>query len=102
MKMFVISDNNDTYTGMRLVGIDGVVVHTGADVIDTVEKLISEPEVGIILYTEVIRRLAPDYLAEKMTKLEKPLFLEIPDRHGSSDGGDMAQIIRNSIGVKID
>ena len=27
MKMFLISDNVDTYTGMRLAGVDGVVVH---------------------------------------------------------------------------
>ena len=27
MKMFLISDNIDTYTGMRLAGVDRVVVH---------------------------------------------------------------------------
>ena len=27
MKMYLISDNIDTQTGMRLAGIDGVVVH---------------------------------------------------------------------------
>ena len=27
MRMFLISDNVDTLTGMRLAGIDGVVVH---------------------------------------------------------------------------
>ena len=27
MKMYLISDNVDTYTGMRLAGVDGVVVH---------------------------------------------------------------------------
>ncbi len=28
MKMYLISDNVDTYTGMRLTGVDGCVVHT--------------------------------------------------------------------------
>ena len=27
MKMFLISDNIDTYTGLRLAGVEGVVVH---------------------------------------------------------------------------
>ena len=27
MKMYLISDNIDTMTGMRLAGIEGVVVH---------------------------------------------------------------------------
>ena len=26
MKMYLISDNVDTYTGMRLAGVDGIVV----------------------------------------------------------------------------
>lgn len=30
MRMFLISDNVDTLTGMRLAGIDGVVVHEKA------------------------------------------------------------------------
>ena len=25
--MYLISDNRDTYTGMRLAGVEGVVVH---------------------------------------------------------------------------
>ena len=32
MKMYLISDNIDTYTGMRLAGVEGAVVHeTGAE-----------------------------------------------------------------------
>lgn len=27
MKMYLISDNVDTLTGMRLAGVDGIVVH---------------------------------------------------------------------------
>ena len=27
MKMYLISDNRDTYTGMRLAGFEGVIVH---------------------------------------------------------------------------
>ena len=32
MKMFLISDNVDTQTGMRLAGVEGVVVHEREDV----------------------------------------------------------------------
>ena len=31
MKMYLISDNIDTYTGMRLAGVEGVVVHERAE-----------------------------------------------------------------------
>jgi len=28
MRMYLISDNVDTYTGMRLAGVNGVVIHS--------------------------------------------------------------------------
>ena len=31
MKMYLISDNVDTLTGMRLAGVDGIVVHKRSD-----------------------------------------------------------------------
>ena len=31
MKMYLISDNLDTLTGMRLAGVDGIVVHERND-----------------------------------------------------------------------
>ena len=35
MKMFLISDNVDTQTGMRLAGVEGVVVHEREELYDT-------------------------------------------------------------------
>ena len=64
MKMFLVSDNNDTYTGMKLAGVDGVVVHTEEEVINAVEKALSDKSVGIILITEKLRALAGDYISK--------------------------------------
>ena len=33
MKMYLISDNIDTYTGMRLAGVEGAVVHEKQELI---------------------------------------------------------------------
>ena len=33
MRMFLISDNVDTQTGMRLSGVEGVLVHTREEVL---------------------------------------------------------------------
>jgi len=38
MKMYLISDNVDTYTGMRLAGVDGVVVHERDELKQALEK----------------------------------------------------------------
>ena len=49
MKMYLISDNVDTYTGMRLAGVDGVVVHERDELKQALEKVLSDPTVGIFL-----------------------------------------------------
>ena len=42
MKMFLISDNVDTQTGMRLAGVEGVVVHEREELYDTLQKTLAE------------------------------------------------------------
>ncbi|MBQ8509780.1 MAG: V-type ATP synthase subunit F [Clostridia bacterium] len=101
MKMYVISDNNDTFTGLKLAGVDGVVVHTEEEVIAAVERVLTDPSVGIILITEKLRTLADSYISGKMSKLREPLFLAIPDRHGASSQSGMSEFIRTSIGLKL-
>ena len=49
MKMYLISDNVDTQTGMRLAGVEGVVVHTREELGEALEKALSDKEVGILL-----------------------------------------------------
>ena len=38
MKMYLISDNIDTLTGMRLAGVEGVVVHEMQEVKEALDK----------------------------------------------------------------
>ena len=45
MKMYLISDNVDTLTGMRLAGVDGVVVHERDELKEVIEKAMSDPEI---------------------------------------------------------
>lgn len=102
MKMFLVSDNNDTYTGMKLVGVEGVVVHTEEEVAAAVERVLADRSYGIILITEKLRALANDYISSKMNTLAEPLFLEIPDRHGlRRSGSAMSEFISTSIGLKL-
>ena len=83
MRMFLISDNVDTLTGMRLAGIDGVVVHEKQEIKQALDEVLSQKDIGIILMTE---------------KLGK----EIPDRHGSGRRPDfITAYINEAIGIKI-
>ena len=56
MKMYLISDNIDTYTGMRLAGVEGVVVHERDELREALERTIADKEIGIILLTEKFGR----------------------------------------------
>ena len=49
MKMFLISDNIDTYTGMRLAGVEGVVVHEREELKKALEEAIANKVNGVIL-----------------------------------------------------
>lgn len=49
MRFFLISDNTDTQTGMRLAGIEGVVAHTAEEVTNAFELALAQPDIGMIL-----------------------------------------------------
>ena len=52
--MYLISDNVDTLTGLRLAGVDGVVVHERNELREELENAMNDKEVGVILLTERI------------------------------------------------
>ena len=60
MKMYLISDNVDTYTGMRLAGVDGIVVHERDELREALEKVLTDKTVGVVLLTEQFGREFPD------------------------------------------
>ena len=41
--MYLISDNVDTLTGMRLAGVDGVVVHERQELKTAIESAMNDP-----------------------------------------------------------
>ena len=81
MKMYLISDNVDTYTGMRLAGVDGVVVHEREELREALENVLSDKRVGTVLLTEKFGREFPDIIGTFRLERTMPLPVEIPDRH---------------------
>ena len=102
MRFFLISDNTDTQTGMRLAGIEGVVAHTAAEVAEALNAALDQPETGMILVTEKIADDFTEIINEAKKDQEGPLILASPDRHGSALGRDrITRYVREAIGVKI-
>ena len=83
MKMYLISDNVDTYTGMRLAGVDGIVIHEREELRTALEDVLADKTVGIVLLTEKLGREFPDLIDTFRLERKMPLLVEIPDRHGT-------------------
>ena len=102
MKMYLISDNIDTYTGMRLAGVEGVVIHERSELKDALEQAISDKEIGIILLTEKFGKEFPDIIDDVRLNHRLPLLIEIPDRHGTGRKPDfITSYVNEAIGLKL-
>ena len=102
MKFFLLTDNTDTLMGMRLVGIEGVVVHERKQVIEELDKAVNNEAYAILLITTKLVELCPDIISELKLKLKKPIILEIPDRHGTGRSPDsITRYVREAIGLKL-
>ena len=102
MKMFLISANVDTQTGMRLTGVEGVVVHQRDELYQALQKALADKEIGIILLTEKLGREFPDILEDVRLNHRIPLLIEIPDRHGTGRKPDfITSFVNESIGLKL-
>ena len=102
MKFFLISDNIDTQMGMRLAGIEGIVAHGKEDVLSALNAAINKDDVSIVLMTTLCISTCPDVVAEFKLKLQRPLIVEIPDRHGSAKISEAIDAyISQAIGIKL-
>ncbi len=78
MKMYLISDNVDTYTGMRLAGVDGIVVHEQDELKQALERVLEDKSIGIVLLTEKFGREFPAIIDTFRLERKMPLLVEIP------------------------
>lgn len=102
MRSYLISDNVDTFVGMKMVGMEGEVIHEKEEIIKKIEQLESDKAIGIIIITEKIALLIPDEVNRIKLSKERPLIVEIPDRHGWRKGSDsILKYVKEAIGLKI-
>ncbi len=102
MKSFLISDNRDTFVGMRLAGVNGIIVHSSNEASDAIKKYMDNDDIGVLILTEKVVDMVKDEVLELKLKCKKPLIIEIPDRHGTTRGYDLiSTYIRESVGIKM-
>lgn len=100
--MYLISDNVDTLTGMRLAGVEGVVVHERRELKEALESVMDNKEIGVILLTEKFGREFPEIIDDIKLNRRLPLIIEIPDRHGTGRRPDfITAYVNEAIGLKL-
>ena len=103
MKAYLISDNHDTLVGMRLAGIEGVVVHGFEEASEAMTSALARQDVAILAVTEKIAELLPETMQRLREHGELPIVVEIPDRHGTKRSPDfLTKYVRDAIGVKME
>lgn len=102
MRAYCISDNVDTQTGLRLVGIEGVVLHEKEEILKTLQEKTKDPSIAIIFMTTHAMNEVADVVAKWKMDLKQPLIVEISDRHGSAKISERIDgYISSAIGLKL-
>ncbi|MGN0638155.1 MAG: V-type ATP synthase subunit F [Huintestinicola sp.] len=102
MKFFLLSDNVDTVTGMRLAGIEGVVVHKAEETEKALLEAMDNKDIAVILMTEKLIDLIEDKVNELKLTRSSPIISEIPDRHATVDvTASISRYVQEAIGIKL-
>lgn len=102
MKYYLISNNMDTLTGLRLCGITGEIVHNEEDFQKALDNVLADDDIGILLIAEKLQSMCRQQILDIKLNRRKPLIVVIPDRHGTGRAADsITSYIKNAIGVKI-
>lgn len=102
MKFFLISDNHDTLTGMRMAGVEGVVVHEASEVEDALKTACEDSETGVVLITAKLMDLCRQTIYDRKLKNSLPLIVEVADRHGEGKVSDsITRYVSEAVGIKI-
>ena len=101
MKMFLLSADADTLTGLRLAGIDGKRIDDTEAFDDAVQEIASRSDVGILLVTRTLALRYPEQVL-RLKQQGKLLVSEIPDmEHPSLEGDAITQYVRDAIGISV-
>ena len=102
MKIFLIANNTETFVGMRLAGIDGVIVHTDEEFHSAFEKAFSDKETGIVLIMDDLYEEYSEFILDKKLRNPMPLIVSIPARNGEAAITQaVSSYIETAIGMKL-
>ena len=101
MRFLCIGDQ-DTVTGFRLAGVEGVVVDGPAEARAEFQKALRLSDVGVIIVPDPIASELQEEINEARFTRARPAVVEIPGPEGLSPGRPkLIDLIREAIGVRL-
>ena len=101
MKVLVIG-HQEAVLGFSLVGVEGQVVSSAAEVNQALDKALSMTEIGIILVTQEVAKLIMPRMDQLKLRSTIPLVIEVPGPKGPPPGEpSLSEIVLRAIGIKI-
>lgn len=101
MKVLVIG-HPEAVLGFSLVGVQGQVATSAAEVHQALDDALSAPSVGIVLVTEDVAGLIEVRMDQLKLRSTVPLVVEIPAPEGARpDKPSLSEVVQRAIGVKV-
>ncbi len=101
MKLFLICDNPDTAVGLRLAGIEGVIVNGEKEASDALNDAVKDENIAIVLMNKSLFSMCDETIRNFRKNHSSPLLLEIPNRGEVTSGSSLSKYIRETVGMNI-
>jgi V/A-type H+-transporting ATPase subunit F len=86
-------------TGLRLAGIEGLIVDSSKEALDMVNKLIKDKEVGLVLLSDDLSKSVRSKLNEIRSKHSTPLIYEVPAPGSKKEKFEYRDMLKQILGV---
>ena len=101
MKLYLLSSDSDTLTGLRLAGIDGCLVESEPALLEAVDALLERDDIAVVLVTRTLSIQFPQQI-DALKRNAKLLVTEIPDMaHPTVDTDSITRYVAAAVGTKV-
>ena len=101
MKSIVLASQKETIVGLRLAGIEGILINNEQEVITQVKELINDSTIGTIMITQELFKANHRALFEIKLELKEKMIIKIPGFGEKMEESFIYDHIRDSVGLKL-
>ena len=101
MKIFLLTSDEDTLTGLRLAGVDGTLVNSKEEFISKAESVIQDSDTAVLFVGSALSQMYPDVFPA-LRKNTGTVITEIPDMNGAGRKSSVAAYVKDTVGILTD